>query len=156
MIDRIERNRAYASRMLTAIPHSQKLGMTLNDATTMGVVVELPYSEMLVGNPDNGTIHSGALTTLMDTACGLSVVCALDEPEVCPTLDLRIDHLELPRPGKSIYASTEVYRVTRNIIFTRGVAWQKTPEEPIAHAVGTFMRTGRWLGSKGSKEETQS
>ena len=37
-----------------------------------------------------GIIHGGALTSLMDTACGMSTLCVLPEFEVCPTLDLRI------------------------------------------------------------------
>ena len=104
--------------------------------------MEMPYSDKVVGNPDTGVIHSGVITTLMDTCCGVSVLCCMDEFEICPTLDLRIDHMTTATPGKPVYAFAESYHKTRSMVFTRGVAYQEDRNKPIAHAVGTFMRIG--------------
>ncbi|CAM3508189.1 PaaI family thioesterase [Parendozoicomonas haliclonae] len=145
-----------AQQFLKAIPHCHKLGMTIVSADSTGVVVELPWSEDIVGNPETGVIHSGVVTTLMDSACGISTVTALPEPEMCPTLDLRIDHMGKPEPGRPLYASVAPYRVTSNIIFTRGTAWQNSPDEPIAHCVGTFMRLGKMFGPKGKVSQPKS
>ena len=79
-----------------------------------------------------------------------STVSVLPEFEICPTLDLRIDHMHAAEPGKDVYGFAECYRVTPNVIFTRGYAYQDNPDEPIAHVVGAFMRMGK--GAQGDKD----
>ena len=102
----------------------------------------LPYSDRIIGNPDTGVIHGGAITTLMDTTSGSVIMCSLDDFELCPTLDLRVDYMRPAEPHKPVYARAETYKVTRNIIFTRCEAYQE-PGETIANCVGTFMRIGK-------------
>ncbi|WP_248747583.1 PaaI family thioesterase [Pseudomonas sp. MWU12-2037] len=137
-----------ATRFLSAIRHCQVLGLRLHSADATGLTVILPYSAEIVGDPNSGVIHGGVLTTLMDTACGMATLCVLPEFEVCPTLDLRIDYMHLAAPHKDVYGFAECYRVTRDIIFARGFAYQDDPQQPIAHVVGTFMRMGK--GIKGA------
>jgi acyl-coenzyme A thioesterase PaaI-like protein len=36
-------------------------------------------------------------------------------------------------------ARATCYKVTRNVAFTRAVAYHEDPADPIAHSVGTFM-----------------
>ena len=143
-----------AQRFLVALRHCQVLGIQVHDASPLGLTLCLPYSPQIVGNPESGVIHGGAITTLMDTACGISTVCVLAEFEVCPTLDLRIDYMHPAEPNKDVYGFAECYRVTSNIIFTRGYAYQDDPAQPIAHVVGTFMRMGK--GVQGGKELTRN
>lgn len=114
--------------------------MQVVDADQGRLTIELPFNEELVGNPETRVIHGGAITTLMDSACGFAAALALDPPGPSPTLDLRIDYMTAAQPDKSIYGAAEVYRVTRNVVFARGVAYQDDPENPIAHCVATFMR----------------
>ena len=132
-----------AQRFLSALRHCQVLGMQVQAADAKGLTLRLPYSQSIVGNPDSGVIHGGAITTLMDTTCGISTVCVLPEFEICPTLDLRIDYMRPAQPHKDVFGFAECYRVTENVIFTRGYAYQDDPEQPIAHVVGTFMRMGK-------------
>ncbi|MGA5588854.1 PaaI family thioesterase [Pseudomonas siliginis] len=138
-----------ATRFLSALRHCQVLGLQVHSASSEGLTVILPYSEKIVGNPETGVIHGGAITSLMDTACGMSTLCVLPEFEVCPTLDLRIDYMHAAEPRKAVYGFAQCYRVTTDVIFARGFAYQDDPEQPIAHVVGTFMRMG--IGLKGSK-----
>lgn len=137
-----------AERFLSALRHCQVLGISVQSATEKGLTLRLPYSDKIVGNPENGVIHGGAITTLMDTTCGISTVCFLPDFEVCPTLDLRIDYMHPADPHKDIFGFAECYRVTPTVIFTRGVAYQDDPAQPIAHAVGTFMRMGKGANLK--------
>lgn len=132
-----------ARNFLSALRHCQHLQMTVEHADEQGLIIKLPYSDAIVGNPVTGVIHGGAITTLMDTCCGISTVCYLPEFEICPTLDLRIDYMHPAAPGKAIFGFAECYRVTPAVIFTRGVAYQDDRSEPIAHVVGTFMRMGK-------------
>ena len=129
-------------RFLSALRHCQVLGVKLHSASEEGLTLVLPYSPDIVGNPLTGIIHGGALTTLMDTACGMSTLCVLPQFEICPTLDLRIDYMHAAEPGKDIFGFAQCYRVTPDVIFTRGFAYQDDPEQPVAHVVGTFMRLG--------------
>tara|TARA_B100000674_G_scaffold152135_1_gene121250 strand:- start:1159 stop:1626 length:468 start_codon:yes stop_codon:yes gene_type:complete len=132
-----------ARNFLSVLRHCQHLQMTVERADEDGLVLRLPYSDQIVGNPVTGVIHGGAITTLMDTCCGISTVCYLPEFEICPTLDLRIDYMHPAEPGKQIFGFAECYRVTPTVIFTRGIAYQDDREQPIAHVVGTFMRMGK-------------
>ncbi|MFK0089816.1 PaaI family thioesterase [Pseudomonas sp. NPDC090755] len=136
---------AMAQRFLCALPHCQLLQMRVHHVDAQGMTLLLPYSAKIVGNPQTGAIHGGALTTLMDTTCGMATLCALTEFEVCPTLDLRIDYMHPAKAGQDIYGYAQCYRVTRDVIFTRGMAYQDDPEQPIAQVVGTFMRLGKGI-----------
>ena len=134
---------AMAERFLSALKHCQLLQMRVARADSGGMTLVMPWSPAIVGNPQTGAIHGGALTTLMDTTCGMATLYVLPRFEVCPTLDLRIDYMHAAVPDKPIYGHAQCYRVTRDVIFTRGTAYQDDPEQPICHVVGTFMRLGQ-------------
>ncbi|MFP3367984.1 PaaI family thioesterase [Pseudomonas sp. SIMBA_068] len=134
---------AMAERFLLALRHCQLLNMRVAQADGNGMTLVLPWSPAIVGNPQTGAVHGGALTTLMDTTCGMATLCVLPRFEVCPTLDLRIDYMHPAEAGKDIYGHAQCYRVTRDVIFTRGTAYQDDPDQPICQVVGTFMRLGQ-------------
>jgi uncharacterized protein (TIGR00369 family) len=123
------------------LKHCKVLGIEVLAFDEGQLVLSLPYSKAIIGNPDTGVIHGGALTTLMDTACGFAAVAALDQFAITPTLDLRIDYMGAAKPGKTVLGEAEVYRVSDNIIFARGMAYHEGERErPIAHCTATFMR----------------
>lgn len=130
-------------RFLSFLRHCQILGMSVERADRCGLTLRLPYSDHIVSDPQTRIIHGGAITTLMDTTCGISTACALPELEICPTLDLRIDYMHPAEPDHDVFGFAECYRVTPTVIFTRGVAYQRDINEPIAHVVGAFMRMGK-------------
>ena len=140
MNDQIRKDRVH--RFVNTLNQARELGLTVEDAGEGFLVLKLPYSDRIVGTPDTGVIPGGAITTMMDTASGSVMICALDEFELCPTLDLRVDYMRPAEPGKPVYARAETYKVTRNIIFTRCEAYQEGGET-IANCVGTFMRIGK-------------
>ncbi|RMF17438.1 MAG: PaaI family thioesterase [Gammaproteobacteria bacterium] len=130
-------------RFVAQLNQCQALGIRVEAAAHRQLIMALPYSEAIVGDTETGVVHGGAITTLMDTASGTVVLCSLDQPELCPTLDLRVDYMRAARPGEPVYAFAQTYRVAHDIIFTRCQAWQKEPELVVAHCVATFMRIGR-------------
>ncbi len=134
---------SFAENYIKVVPHSVHINLSLITIDHDGIELEMPYDDRLIGNPATGVIHSGAITTLMDSCCGLAVFTRIDNPEVCPTLDLRIDHMAAAQPGRVVRGFAEAYHITPSVIFTRGVAYHDNKDEPIAHAVGTFMRLGR-------------
>lgn len=125
--------------VLRTVPHNAALGIRMLDVTETEVLVELPYNPALVGNPDTGTLHGGAITALLDGCSGRAVFAALETPVPIATLDLRIDYLKPAEPHQSVFARATCYKLTRNVAFTRAVAYQGSPEDVIAHSVGTFM-----------------
>ena len=121
------------------VPHNAALGIHVVDWGDGEASMELPYDEKLVGNPDNGVIHGGAITALMDACCGAAVFATLEERVPIATLDLRIDYLRPATPGEAVVAKATCYKRTRNVAFVRCFAYHADPDDPIAHAAGTFM-----------------
>jgi len=64
------------------------------------------------------------------------------------TLDLRIDYMKPARPHEDVFAYAECYKMTRQIAFVRGVAYQDSEDNPVANAAATFMFTGTGIFSK--------
>ena len=128
----------------------QALGAEVTEAVSGRTTMRLPYCEKIVGNPDTGVVHGGVITGLLDHACGMAVGSALgvmvgDAPRLrttsFATLDLRIDYLKAAKPGGDIFVIGECVKITRQIVFARGRAYQESADDPIAAATGTFILT---------------
>ena len=78
------------------IPHNKALGMELLELERGEAKFRLPYDEKLVGNPDTGVLHGGAITALLDASSGAAVFAALTEWVPIATLDLADGVLEGP------------------------------------------------------------
>ena len=126
------------------VPHNNALGIVVEQIQKGGIAVfKLPYADNLVGNPETGILHGGAITSLLDATCGAAVFAALSELKPIATLDLRIDYLRPADAGKDVRARANCYKVTRNVAFVRAMAFHDDENDPIAAAAGTFM-----LGTK--------
>lgn len=129
------------------IPHNHALGMSVISIERARATFKLPYDVKLVGNPDTGVLHGGAITALIDACSGAAVFAALTEWLQIATLDLRIDYLSGGEAGRDIVCHAHCYKLTRNVGFTRAVAYHDSEDNPIATSMGTFM-----LGTKGFKK----
>jgi len=131
------------------IPFFAALGASMVEAVPGRSVMRLPYAPHLIGNPDTGVVHGGAITGLLDHACGMAVSSGVEAERPnslygmrgLATLDLRIDYLRAAKPGADIFVVGECIRVTPRIAFARGRAYQESEEAPIALATGAFMIT---------------
>ena len=128
-------------RMCSFIPHCMLLGIRLEQVIGEEVTLRLPYRPDLVGNPETGVIHGGALTVLLDQTLGTAGICC-DRvgTMITPTLDLRIDHLGAAPAGLDILACARVYKATRRILFVEGFAYSQSRDEPIARATGSWVQ----------------
>ncbi|GIU10529.1 MULTISPECIES: PaaI family thioesterase [Shewanella] len=133
-----------ASRFVAQLTQCQKLKLKVLEGSSKHVLMELPYDTQLIGYPDTGVIHGGVITTLMDTASGCAVVCSIFDKfrslEISPTLDLRVDYMKPAEPFKPVYGFAQCYKLSSSVAFTRAIAYQDSIDDPIAHAVGSFMR----------------
>lgn len=100
--------------------------------------LDLPFGAELVGDPATGAMAGGPMSALMDTCCAMAAATARDPIGFCPTLDLRMDHMGLAQPGKTLHCDAEAYRVSKSVIFTRGIIYQDDPERPIARGLANF------------------
>lgn len=120
--------------------HFTTLGIRSEYVEFHRVGMSMPYSDALIGDPDTGVIHGGAITALLDSCCGFAAATALDDLAMVPTIDLRIDYMRAATPGLTVYADAEVYRVSESVIFTRAIAHHGDAGQAIAAAVGNFFR----------------
>jgi len=123
------------------IPYNAALGLRVVgiERAQAQATFTLPYDAKLVGNVDTGVLHGGAITGLIDACSGAAVFAALAEWQPIATLDLRIDYLRGGEPGRDIACRANCYRITRNVAFTRAVAYHDDEADPIATSMGTFM-----------------
>jgi uncharacterized protein (TIGR00369 family) len=134
-----------------AVPHNRALGLRFVDYDKGVARILLPYAAHLVGNPESGVLHGGAITATMDATCGAAVFLKLGVPTPIATLDLRIDYLKPATPPKDVVCRAECYKVTSNVAFVRALAFHDDDEDdPIASAAGTFI-----IFRKGGKSAMQ-
>ena len=69
-----ERQTKIATQFIEAIPHARALGMTLTEIGGGHATITMPYDAKLVGDPETGVIHGGAVSALLDTCGGAAVM----------------------------------------------------------------------------------
>ncbi len=138
-----------ARQFIEAIPFSRALNMALDEIGNGLAVISMPYDERLIGDPQRGVIHGGAVSALMDTCGGAAVVSHPENPGATATIDLRIDYMRGATPGKRIIARAECYHITRSVAFVRAVATNEGEDAPIATANGAFVVEDARRSAKG-------
>jgi uncharacterized protein (TIGR00369 family) len=125
--------------LMAAIPHSRELGMRVISREVDAAVMMIPYDPRLIGDPDTGVMHGGAITALLDTCCGAAVMMSSKKPASTATLDLRINYMRPATPERAVYAHAHCYRATRSVGFVRAVAYHEDRDDPIATASAAFI-----------------
>lgn len=71
-------------------PFHKWLGLSVVEAGDGEIVVEMPWREEIVVNPDVGYTHGGILATLVDLVADWAIATKLGRP--FPTVDMRVDY----------------------------------------------------------------
>ena len=123
-----------------SIPHARECGMAVDALDDTGARASMPYRPEWLGDAERGVIHTGVITTLVDTISGLAAVAGAGRFETIATLDLRMDFLRPARQDQALHVHAVCYRLTPSIAFVRATAWQDDEQAPVAVSQSTFMR----------------
>jgi len=138
---------AKGGELVGHVPHAIRLGIRVVEIGPGTATLLLPFRDELVGDPTRGVVFGGVITTLLDHGSGMATACALEEFTAIATIDLRIDYLRAAAPGLDLYGRTECYKVTRNVAFVRGLAWERDPADPFATCQAVMMLGAHRKGS---------
>ena len=150
--DPLERVRA----MINFTPHARALGVEVTRIEPARVWGRVPYRADLVGDPESGVIAGGVITSLLDQICGTAAVAAMENPSTVATIDLRIDYMRPAEPGRDVLAEAHCYKIGRSVAFVRAVAYDDSPDNPVANAAAAFMvnsNAGRKVGANVRKKK---
>ncbi len=131
-----------ARDFMEALPHARALGLRLVQMGNGTAEIEMDYDTRLIGDPETGVIHGGAVSALMDTCCGAAAMSHPASPGGTATIDLRIDYMRPATPGQTIRAQAECYHITRSVAFVRARAMDDDAARPVAAATGSFTVEG--------------
>lgn len=139
--DRLERLWQIGPMMVAGTPHAVELGIKFVSIDIGRATLSLPYNKSMIGNPDTKVLHGGAVTTLLDQACGLAALTGFETPTSAATLNLSIDYMRSAKPGETVIAVANCYKATRHIAFIRAYAHDGDEDDPLATAQATFIAT---------------
>lgn len=125
--------------LLESLPHNAKLGLRVVEVASGRCTAYVEFRPELVGDPSRGVLHGGVVTTLIDATAGAAVYSSIPSKTSLATLDMRIDYLRPTEPDKRLYATAELYRLTRRIAFVRASAYQDDTGNQVAHCAASFM-----------------
>ena len=128
-------NRSYVGRA----PHMRECGLLVTAIAAARGTMSLPARPEWVGDSARGLLHTGVLTVLADSTCGLAVGAAMAQRAPYATLDLRMDWLRPAGPDAAVFCEAHCYRISRSVAFVRGEVWQADRAQPIATVQATFM-----------------
>ena len=84
----------------------------------------------------HGTVHGGAVATLVDTAMGAAVYSKFDGEEAPVTIEMKVTYLEPARVGR-LTATAEVRRAGKRITIVETEVLD-ADDTMVAHGIGTF------------------
>ncbi|MDE2594924.1 MAG: PaaI family thioesterase [Burkholderiales bacterium] len=125
---------------IKAIPYAQASGMLVTALDKGHASLMLPARDTWSGDTERNRIHTGCLSVLADTACGIAVGTALDEMEPFATLDLRMDYLRSADASKNLICHAHCHRLSRSVAFVSAELRQPGCDDVVAIANATFMR----------------
>ena len=135
---RIALMRENMENMTKIVPWARETGFQVTAVEKGHIWGRQPFSEHLIGDPEDRVIHGGVITTLLDNLSGMACASALSEFRFVATLDLRIDYMRPAETECDIIGEAECYHLTRSVAFCRAWAYHETREKLIATAQGAF------------------
>jgi uncharacterized protein (TIGR00369 family) len=128
-----------ARQFIAALPFCKALNIAIVETGEAEATMSMPYDRQIIGDPETGVVHGGAVSALLDTCAGLAVGLHPEGTKPTATIDLRIDYMRPARPEATIFALAKVYNTTRTVAFVRAIAHDGNPDDPVASATGAYV-----------------
>ncbi|MDO5638412.1 MAG: PaaI family thioesterase [Neisseria sp.] len=132
---------AHLSEHYLSLPHCRDIGLELLQTEQRRPTLSIAHRTDLLGRSDSGTIHGGAICALVDVASACAVAAHLPDYEILATLDMRLDYMHPARSDRPVLVRATCHRLAGQVAFVRSRCYQEHPDDPIALATATFMRT---------------
>ena len=121
------------------------LGAQLASVRPGEVVIDLPFGSHLT--QQHGFLHAGAITTIIDTACGYAALTLMPEGAAVLTVEFKINLMK-PAAGSLFRATGKVLRAGKTLTISSGVVEARNDDKwsTIAAMQATVMTVlGRGL-----------
>ena len=114
------------------------LGAQLTAVTQGGVEIRLPFSSDLT--QQNGYLHAGAITAVLDSACGYAALTMTADDKEVLTVELKVNLLA-PAAGKVFVARAQVKKAGRTLTVCAADAFaiSEGSEKLVATMLATIM-----------------
>lgn len=132
---------AFASRVRASFERQRfmaTLGATLERVAPGEVQIRLPFREDLT--QQHGYLHAGALTTVVDTACGYAALSLMPPDAAVLTVEFKMNLLA-PGRGEAVHARARVLKAGRTLTVAAGevFALEGGEEKLVATMTATVM-----------------
>jgi uncharacterized protein (TIGR00369 family) len=110
------------------------------------VVIHMPVSSAV--SQQHGFVHAGAITSIVDSACGYAALTLMPEGSEVLAVEFKINFVA-PAVGESIRAVGSVVKAGKTITLTRGEAFAVSSDgaqKLIAVMQATMIRRDEGLG----------
>lgn len=111
-------------------------GINVERADQEGAVMTMPCVADLCDR--HGAPHRGAITTLLDTACGLAIFARLGDMRPIATIDLRVDFIAAAAAGEGVRSEVTCIAVAGDVAYVRGEASGCISANMLASVSGSF------------------
>ncbi|MFY8273479.1 thioesterase family protein [Pseudoalteromonas sp. SSDWG2] len=138
------------AHVFTKMPFNILLNISIIELSGDTAKISMPWSEQLVGNPQQRILHGGVISTLLDTVGGLLAAASVvdkttDEQQhtlmsrlsTLGTIDLRTDYLR-PGKGERFSASAVLIRSGNKVCVCR-MELHNDQGVQIAFGTGTYL-----------------
>ena len=121
------------------------LGASLAKVGEGEVEIAMPFSDALT--QQHGFIHAGAVTTIVDTACGFAALTMMPMEAAVLTTEFKVNFMS-PAKGERLHAVGRVVRTGRTLMVCLGEAFaeENGKSKQIALMTTTMMVVGTETG----------
>jgi uncharacterized protein (TIGR00369 family) len=132
---------AFASRVRDSFGKQRllaTLGATLERVAPGEVDIRLPFREDLT--QQHGFLHAGAMTSVVDTACGYAALTLMPADVAVLTVEFKVNLLA-PGKGEAVIARARVVKPGRTLTVVRGdvLALERGEQRLVATMLATMM-----------------
>ena len=114
-------------------PYADLIGFVIDSKADGKSCCFLPFSKRLL-NPNN-VVHGGAIYSLADTGMGAALMSAVNEAELCATIEIKITYLHAAGP-EDLRCETQVIKKGRRVAMLESDIY--SGDKLIAKASGSF------------------